>query len=175
MDELPAGSEKLPQVLDRKGNTIRQQVVDEFEDHPIFQISWGHHIQIFTKSQSTKEALFYVQKTIENGWSRAVLMNFMAADLFAAQGQALTNFSRLLPEPQSDLANENPPRQWYGHQRQPGGNAMRGFEAFIPTPVAAFTPYTEHGLTVVTHPCTAPPGLRSQDLRIKSPLLYQLS
>ena len=80
--------------------------MDELEEHPIFQIPWRHHIEIFTKSKSVKEALFYVQKTIENGWSRAVLMNFMEADLFSAQGKALTNFSRLLPEPQSDLANE---------------------------------------------------------------------
>jgi len=33
-------------------------------------------------------------------------MNFIEADLYAAQGKALTNFSRLLPAPQSDLANE---------------------------------------------------------------------
>jgi len=94
------------QAVDNKGDIIRQQVADEFENHPIFQIPWFHHIQIFTKSKSIKEALFYVQKTIENGWSRAVLMNFMEADLFSAQGKALNNFSRLLPEPQSDLANQ---------------------------------------------------------------------
>ena len=94
------------QAVDNKGDVIRQQVADEFENHPIFQIPWFHHVQIFTKCKSIQEALFYVQKTIENGWSRAVLMNFMGADLFAAQGKALTNFSRLLPEPQSDLANQ---------------------------------------------------------------------
>jgi len=85
---------------------IRQQLVDELTKHPIFYIPWGHHIQIFTKSKTIKEAMFYIQKTIENGWSRAVLMNFMEADLFSAQGKALTNFTRLLPEPQSDLANQ---------------------------------------------------------------------
>jgi predicted nuclease of restriction endonuclease-like (RecB) superfamily len=58
------------------------------------------------KCKSVPQALFYIQKTIENGWSRAVLMNFLEADLYAAQGKALNNFSRLLPEPQSDLANE---------------------------------------------------------------------
>ena len=93
-------------IADNKSNVIFQQVVEELEEHPIFQIPWGHHIQIITKSKSVKEAMFYVQKTIENGWSRAVLMNFMEADLFSAQGKALTNFSRLLPEPQSDLANQ---------------------------------------------------------------------
>ena len=94
------------QTTDKKGKPIRQQLVGELEKQLLFQIPWGHHIQIITKCKSVKEALFYVQKTIENGWSRAVLMNFMEADLFSAQGKALTNFSRLLPEPQSDLANQ---------------------------------------------------------------------
>jgi len=98
--------EKL-QILENKGNSIRHQVGDDFENHPIFQIPWFHHVQLITKCKSVKEALFYVQKTIENGWSRAVLMNFLEADLFSAQGKALTNFSRLLPDPQSDLANHS--------------------------------------------------------------------
>ena len=94
------------QVDDNKENSNRPQLVDDLDTSPIFQIPWRHHVEIFTKCKSVKEALFYVQKTIENGWSRAVLMNFMEADLFSAQGKALTNFSRLLPEPQSDLANQ---------------------------------------------------------------------
>jgi predicted nuclease of restriction endonuclease-like (RecB) superfamily len=94
------------QSSDNNLNIIRQQAADELENHPIFQIPWFHHVQIFTKCKSVKEALFYVQKTIQNGWSRAVLMNFIEADLYSAQGKALNNFSKLLPEPQSDLANE---------------------------------------------------------------------
>jgi predicted nuclease of restriction endonuclease-like (RecB) superfamily len=94
------------QVSENKELTIRHQVGDELETHPIFQIPWGHHVQIFTKCKSVKEALFYVQKTIQNSWSRAVLMNFMEIDLYSTQGKARTNFSKLLPKPQSDLANE---------------------------------------------------------------------
>jgi len=105
-DEIPPQVGAELQVVDNRKNAIRHQVGDELENNPIFQIPWRHHIEIFTKCQSIKEALFYVKKTIENGWSRAVLMNFMEADLFSAQGKALTNFSRLLPEPQSDLANQ---------------------------------------------------------------------
>ena len=105
-EEIPIQPGNQSQTINNKESAILQQVVEELENHPIFQIPWGHHIQIFTKSKSVKEAMFYVQKTIENGWSRAVLMNFMEADLFSAQGKALTNFSRLLPEPQSDLANQ---------------------------------------------------------------------
>ncbi|MDR2385268.1 MAG: PDDEXK nuclease domain-containing protein [Tannerella sp.] len=86
--------------------TIRYQVGSELDNHPVFQIPWRHHVEIFTKCKSLNEAMFYVQKTITNGWSRAVLMHFIEVDLYTAQGKALTNFSRLLPEPQSDLANE---------------------------------------------------------------------
>ena len=79
---------------------------DELENHPIFQIPWRHHVEIFTKCKTVDEALFYVQKTIKNGWSRAVLMNFIDADLYQAQGKSINNFDRLLPDIQSDLAKE---------------------------------------------------------------------
>ena len=103
------GNKILPQVgeeLQIADNTIRQQLVDELVSLSIFHIPWGHHVQIFTKCKSIKEAVFYVQKTIDNSWSRAVLMNFMEADLYSAQGKSINNFSRLLPKPQSDLARE---------------------------------------------------------------------
>ncbi|MCL2027725.1 MAG: PDDEXK nuclease domain-containing protein, partial [Bacteroidales bacterium] len=93
-------------VAELQKDIIPHQVGAEFETHPIFQIPWRHHNEIFTKCESIPEALFYVQKTIENGWSRAVLVHFMEADLYTKQGKALTNFSRHLPEVQSDLANQ---------------------------------------------------------------------
>ena len=94
------------QVTDNKNNRIRPQVVDEFETPLVFQIPWRHHVEIITKCKSVKEALFYIRKTVENGWSRAVLMNFLDAGLYQKQGKALNNFDRLLPEIQSDLAKE---------------------------------------------------------------------
>ncbi|MDR0874038.1 MAG: PDDEXK nuclease domain-containing protein [Prevotellaceae bacterium] len=94
------------QVVENKGLTIRQQLADEFMTHSIFQIPWFHHVLIFTKCKSTKEALFYVQKTIKNGWSRAMLLNFIDADLYNTQGKALNNFDKFLPDVQSELAKE---------------------------------------------------------------------
>jgi predicted nuclease of restriction endonuclease-like (RecB) superfamily len=52
------------------------------------------------------EAAFFLQKTVENGWSRGVLLNFLDTDLFQSQGKAITNFVATLPSPQSDLAIE---------------------------------------------------------------------
>jgi predicted nuclease of restriction endonuclease-like (RecB) superfamily len=94
------------QLSDNKEYIIRPQVGDEFKNIPLFSIPWGHHKGIIDKCKSVHEALFYVQKTIKNGWSRAVLMNFIEADLYNSQGKAINNFDRLLPEVQSDLAKE---------------------------------------------------------------------
>ena len=51
-----------------------------------------------------RESIIYVKKTIENNWSRAVLMNFLDTDLYERQGKAVTNFALTLPKDQSDLA-----------------------------------------------------------------------
>ena len=65
-----------------------------------------HHIEILTKCRTIDEALFYVGKTLENGWSRAGLLNCLDARLFETQGKALTNFRKNLPDPMSDLAQQ---------------------------------------------------------------------
>lgn len=81
----------------------RQQPVDGL--NAIFSIPWGHHVAIINACRNqTDKALFYVQKTLENNWPRAVLLNFLDTDLFERQGKAITNFQLLLPETQGALA-----------------------------------------------------------------------
>ncbi|GHT72246.1 hypothetical protein AGMMS50262_00340 [Bacteroidia bacterium] len=94
------------QQADNNTDTIWRQVGAKLQSHPIFNIPWRHHGEIMSKCKSVHEALFYVQKTIKNGWSRAMLMNFIEAGLYESQGKAINNFDRLLPEVQSDLAKE---------------------------------------------------------------------
>ena len=86
---------------------IRQQPADEMDMPKIFgQIPWFHHVEIFTKSKSLDEALFYINKVIEEGWSRSWLEDQIAAKLFKKQGAAVTNFDKTLPMPQRELAKE---------------------------------------------------------------------
>lgn len=67
----------------------------------------GHHIQIIGKCRKdVNKALFYVHKTLENNWSRAVLLNFLDTDLYERQGKAISNFSKVLPDVKSDLAQQ---------------------------------------------------------------------
>ena len=66
-----------------------------------------HYRYILNKCRDNQDkALFYVRKTLENGWSRAMLLNFLDTDLYERQGKAITNFDMTLPERDSDLAQE---------------------------------------------------------------------
>ncbi len=83
------------------------QLGDQLEMPEIFgRIPWRHHVEIFTKSQSIEEALFYINKVAEEGWSRSWLEDQMAAKRYLSQGAAITNFDKTLPAPQSELAKE---------------------------------------------------------------------
>lgn len=76
-------------------------------DAKLFAIPWGHHKYIIDRnSKNPSKAFFFVQKTIENGWSRSVLLNFLDTDLYERQGKATSNFKATLPAIQSELAQQ---------------------------------------------------------------------
>lgn len=122
----------LLQDIDNQEDVISQQHVAELENeeksvimqHPVVQlqnadneedkflqqlvakIPWGHNILIFTKSKSIEEALFYINNTIKNQWSRNVLSLQIEHNLYQRQGKVIHNFEKTLPEPLSDLAQQ---------------------------------------------------------------------
>ena len=85
---------------------IGQQPVSSIAPQLVAQIPWGHNGLILEKLENPADALFYVQKTIENNWSRAVLSHHIESKLHLREGQAITNFEATLPAPQSDLARQ---------------------------------------------------------------------
>jgi predicted nuclease of restriction endonuclease-like (RecB) superfamily len=70
------------------------------------QIPWGQNILIMNKAKDKKEALFYLNKTLINNWSRAVLTHQIESDLYDRQGKAITNFETTLITANSELAVE---------------------------------------------------------------------
>ena len=109
--QMDISSLKLQQVAAEIQETASeeklQQVVAEIPFPAIFGfIPWGHHIEIITKCKDLHEALFYVKRTIEEGWSRNALDNCIRADMYHAVGTAVTNFSEKLPTTQGELAQE---------------------------------------------------------------------
>ncbi len=72
----------------------------------VAQIPWGHNVRLLDYVKDRREREWCVHKTIENGWSRNVLVHWIESDLYKRQGKARTNFNRTLPPLQSDLARE---------------------------------------------------------------------
>lgn len=105
--EMYKDVESLQQIDAKSSDKNLQQLVANSEIANIFLIPWGHHIQILTKCKGDKDkALFFVNKTVENNWSRNVLLNFLDTGLYEREGKAITNFEKLIPDVGSDLAKE---------------------------------------------------------------------
>lgn len=94
---LPFGN--VPQVVGQIGSLA---IVPQL----VAQIPWGHNREIISKCSTVAEALFYVRGTIENSWSRAVLVAQIESKLYERSGKIINNFKTTLASPQADLARE---------------------------------------------------------------------
>jgi predicted nuclease of restriction endonuclease-like (RecB) superfamily len=73
---------------------------------PVAQLPWGHNVRLLDLVNDRDERPWYAQAAIEHGWSRNVLVIQIEAGLYRRQGKAITNFTKALPAPQSDLAQQ---------------------------------------------------------------------
>lgn len=86
------------QSTDTEAIKIVQQLVG--------QIPWGHNILIFSNTENVEAALFYIQKTIENNWSRENLKDQLKSKLHLRTGQVISNFNYSLPNTLSLIAQQ---------------------------------------------------------------------
>ena len=94
----------VQQPVAKLDDDMRQQHVAQISEDVFFSVPWGHHLYIISQCKDVSRAVFYLKKTVENGWSRAVLLNYLDTNLYERQGKAVNNFNRLLANPQSELA-----------------------------------------------------------------------
>lgn len=78
-------------VSEFKTDKIGKQAVSQFEE-TFFSVPWGHHILIMQHCKDMNMALFYIQQTVENNWSRTVLDWQIDSKLYERQGKAISNF-----------------------------------------------------------------------------------
>ena len=78
----------------------------EFVQQVAAQIPWGHNLLLLNKLKQRELREWYAKKTLEHGWSRAVLSMQIQTKAHSRAGKALTNFKQTLPPPQSDLAQQ---------------------------------------------------------------------
>lgn len=74
----------------------------------LLSVPWGHHKVIIDKFKGRQnDALFYIRKIVENGWSRSMLEHWIGTNLHLREGHAVTNFDALAEiDGDTDLANE---------------------------------------------------------------------
>lgn len=85
----------------------REYSNDEIGQSVTSQITWTHNIEVL-RVESKEQRLWYINKTIENGWSVNVLAHQIDTNLYARQKEQkkVSNFKAKLPSPQSELAQE---------------------------------------------------------------------
>ena len=101
--------EKTAQLVPQLPGEFDKQRLLQYPDaiqSVFFSVPWGHHILIMQRCKDTEKALFYIQQTLENNWSRSVLDWQIDSRLYERQGKAVSNFANTLPAPQSDLAQQ---------------------------------------------------------------------
>lgn len=113
LNSLPFTQEPLAQIQEI-GKTISvmlQASIDDIEKDficsPISKINWTSHVILLDSSLPLGNRYWYMKQSVENGWSSNVLKMQIENDLFKRQieTQKVSNFTKTLPAPQSDLAN----------------------------------------------------------------------
>jgi predicted nuclease of restriction endonuclease-like (RecB) superfamily len=103
---------------DSKGYSVRNlrymrkfaELFGDFENLqvPLADLTWYHHQALMDKTADTDRYLWYAAKTLENGWSRNILVHQIEYKLFERQALAdkVTNFERTLASPHSELVRD---------------------------------------------------------------------
>ncbi len=78
--------------------------VREIVQRTVAQIPWRSNLALLDKLADAKTRLWYIDKTIQNGWSKDILTLQIETRLHERQGRATNNFARTLPPSDSDMA-----------------------------------------------------------------------
>lgn len=106
-------SSRVPDISGFSARNLRymKRFFEIYQDTPILQrpvakLPWGHNVTLMEKLTSNDERFWYAEQTIENGWTRPMLILWIESDLYSRQGKAITNFKNTIPNVNSDLAEQ---------------------------------------------------------------------
>ena len=110
---VPQPVAQLQPVENKDFIKVPQPVAQLLTGHPpeilrrtVAKIPWGHNILLMEKVKERPSRLWYMQQTIDQGWSRDTLSLMIKSNAHKRQGAAVSNFQQRLPDPQSDLAQQ---------------------------------------------------------------------
>jgi predicted nuclease of restriction endonuclease-like (RecB) superfamily len=70
------------------------------------RLPWAHNM-VLMRVKDLAARLWYMEHTLEHGWSKDWLLEQIKHEAYARQGKSVTNFVTHLPAPQSALAQES--------------------------------------------------------------------
>ena len=80
------------QVVAQLDDVNMQQPVAQISEEAFFSVPWGHHLYIISQCKDVNRAVFYLKKTVENGWSRAVFYVLTNEDMPTSQQPLISMF-----------------------------------------------------------------------------------
>jgi len=98
----------------RKMRTFASEYPDFLSENSIWpqlvaKLPWGHNIELISKVKNKDQRLWYAKQTVENGWSRNILMMQIESNLYERQAKneiKTNNFQLTLPAKNSDLVSD---------------------------------------------------------------------
>lgn len=105
--EVPAQLTGVNRVLALFSQQPIGQIEELFLNSPLARINWAAHQVLMDARLTIGQRFWYVLMTIENGWSSNVLKLEIGKKLYDRQIKInkMTNFTRTLPAPHTDLAD----------------------------------------------------------------------
>jgi predicted nuclease of restriction endonuclease-like (RecB) superfamily len=82
---------------------------DEFLQHHVAKLPWSSITTIMDQIKDKKQRNWYIDESIQNGWSRPVIIHQIASKLYERQAlleNKTTNFDETLPEPNNKQVKE---------------------------------------------------------------------
>lgn len=101
-DSGPSAEIRTRTVAELNSQKTDTQIVQQ----AVAQLPWAHNVILIQKLKDLPTRLWYMQQTIQNGWSRDTLGLMIKSNAHKRQGTAVTNFEKSLPATHSDLARQ---------------------------------------------------------------------
>lgn len=73
----------------------------------VAQIPWTHNIILIQKIKDKSLRFWYMEQTLQNGWSKDILSLMIKSEVHNRTGSLVSNFSQILPPLESDLVQQS--------------------------------------------------------------------
>lgn len=101
----PVAQTAAPEAAGAADEKVPQPVA-LFPPELLTAVPWGHHAELMARVKDPAIRHWYMQATVQHGWSRNVLLMQIESAAHHRQGKAVSNFAVRLPPAESELVQQ---------------------------------------------------------------------